>query len=96
MEDIKTEAARIAAEAAQLAEQLAAQDTGGTPAPATDYSSSVSSVSVDPDTGAITTILVLYPGDTPIEPAPADKAQTEPPNTAEAQEAAASGQVPAE
>jgi len=90
MENIQEEAARIAAEATQLAEQLASVTQGDNPPAPANYSSSVSSTTVDETTGVITLQVVLYPGDTPIEPAPEN-----PPSEA-AQEAAAAGQVPAE
>jgi hypothetical protein len=94
METLQTEAARIAAEATRLAEELATQANGEAPPAPLNYSSSVSSVTVDEDTGAITVQLVLYPGDVPITPEPGTTppAETVPPQT----EAAASGQVPAE
>lgn len=72
MGDVLEEAKRIANEAAQLAEQIeTSQASSGTVTPApTNYSSSVSSCTVDPDTGDVTVTLTLYPGDKPITPPP--------------------------
>ena len=73
------EAKRIANEAAQLAEtieQEQAADGGGTTTP-TQFSSSVSSLDVDPTTGVVKIIMELTPGENPIVPIPDAAAQAQ-------------------
>lgn len=61
---------QLQAEVGDAISGIEAEERGtGTPTP-TNYSSSVSSVEVDPTTGNITVSLTLYPGDTPITPPP--------------------------
>jgi cell division septation protein DedD len=68
--DVLSEAKRIANEAGQLAEQLEAAETAAGVGGPTNYSSSVTSCTVDPETGNVDLRITLYPGDTPINPAP--------------------------
>lgn len=68
------DAKQAANEAAQAVEALEAEEaaegtTTGTPT-VTQYSSSVTSCTVDPDTGNISLSVELYPGNNPIVPVP--------------------------
>lgn len=72
--DVIAQAKEISNEAAQLAESL--EQTGTVPTgttAVTQYSSSTNSCEVDPETGVITLITKLFPGDTPIVPEPAEE-----------------------
>jgi hypothetical protein len=67
------QAKQIANESNQLVESLEAETGVAVPGGQfTNYSSSTNSCTVDPETGVITLTTQLFPGDTPIEPAPVD------------------------
>jgi hypothetical protein len=55
------------AQAIESVEAEAVDSTGAAPPP-TNYSSSVTSCTVDPATGNISLSITLYPGETPINP----------------------------
>ena len=64
-------------EVGQTVSEVEAEEKG-TAVPPTEYSSSVSSVTVDPETGDVSISIILYPGDTPISPPPVEvPAETE-------------------
>jgi len=64
-------AKEISNEAAQLVDTLE-NEKGGTTSTGSipTYSSSTTSCEVDPETGVVTLVTKLYPGETPIPPAP--------------------------
>jgi hypothetical protein len=68
--DALEELKQLSTDVTTVISQIEAEQTGAEPPVPTDYSSSVTSVVVDPDTGNISLAVTLYPGDNPIVPVP--------------------------